>query len=143
MYFLSEKTSKLLEQLKKGMQAIEHRQTEEPEKVVEIVRHYTHRSQSNTYSDSIRTVQDEDILDHMGTTEIWMNFLYSCNQDKGIVRSLEFYNGGMFEEYSCGMMTRLNYDILKEILNEKLQFVRNFVFRLEKEANGELIWSIS
>lgn len=70
----------------------EYCESNELNKVSEIVRYHYKREFPNSYPFWIRIVQDADILDHMGTAEIWLNFLYSAYEGRSVDHSIEWYN---------------------------------------------------
>lgn len=118
----------------------EYCESEELIKISEIVRYHCKRVFPNDYPFWIRIVQDADILDHMGTTEIWLNFLYNAYEDKSIDKTLEWYSGEESKRLSERMRNLLNYNESKEIWDEKTGFVDLFVKRLAIEADGGLVF---
>lgn len=107
------------------------------DKVVEIVGGHTLRKEK-AYPSYVKLVQDADILDHFGSQEIWLNFLYSAHTKKGIPDSLEFYDGE-YGELVAKVRKLLNYEESVAFFEEKDQFVRTFVERFRLEGAGELI----
>lgn len=112
---------------------------EEMKVVSEIVRLHCERVFPNDYPHWVRIVQDADILDHMGTTEIWMNFLYSAHQEKSIDRSIEWYESLECKKNMNFLRSLLNYDLSKEIWDEKVSFVDSFIQRLKLESEGGIL----
>lgn len=117
----------------------EYCESSELNKVSEIVRYHCKRVFPNDYPLWIRIVQDADILDHMGTTEIWLNFLYTAYEGRSIDRSLEWYCGDEVKGHLEKMRNMLNYNESKDIWEEKVRFVDQFVQRLRLEADGEIV----
>ncbi len=117
----------------------EYCESNELSNVSEIVRYHCKRVFPNDYPFWIRIVQDADILDHMGTTEIWLNFLYTAYEDRSIDRSLEWYRGDEVKRNLEKMRNMLNYNESKEIWDEKVKFVDLFVNRLMIEADGGIV----
>lgn len=108
---------------------------DEIEIIAEIIGYHQTKRKENDYPEYVKIVQDADILDRFGTLEIWLNFQKSAHQSAPISRSLEFYRKD-FEGYAKYMRDILNYDLSKEILDEKIKFSRSFIKRLEVEAQG-------
>lgn len=104
--------------------------------IANLIYNHSLRKKSNDYSDYIKIVQDADMLDHFGSIEIWMNFLYHAHKDKPIFNSLEFYASQYkLETDKCREL--LNYDISREIFDEKVSFVISFIDRFKRENEGE------
>lgn len=117
----------------------EYCEPDELNNVSEIVRYHCKRVFPNDYPFWIKIVQDADVLDHMGTTEIWLNFLYSAYEGRSIDRSLEWYRGDEVKRHLEKMRNALNYNESKEIWDEKVKFVDLFVNRLVIEADGGIV----
>lgn len=114
-----------------------HCEEDEIEIIAEIIGYHQTRRKENDYPEYVKIVQDADILDRFGTLEIWLNFQKSAHQSAPISSSLEFYRKD-FEGYAKYMRDILNYNLSKEILDEKIEFSRSFIKRLEVEAQGAI-----
>lgn len=84
-----------------------------------------------------RILQDADVLDHYGSQGIWMSNTYYayCGQREMAALS-EFY----FSEWDpqCEMdRKKLNFDLSKQIFDEKTAFERSVIQRMLREAEGE------
>ncbi|MBR6809606.1 MAG: HD domain-containing protein [Clostridia bacterium] len=84
-----------------------------------------------------RLLQDADVLDHYGSQGIWMSNTYYayCGQREMAALS-EFY----FKEWEpqCEMdRKKLNFDLSKQIFDEKIAFEGHVIRRMLKEAEGE------
>lgn len=112
---------------------------DELHKIKNIISLHNKRDSHKDYDMCIKLIQDADILDHFGTTEIWLNFLYNGYEENSIEESLRFYNSDDYNNYINRVMNDLNYQESKTILEEKLLYVETFKKRLEKENNGEII----
>lgn len=112
---------------------------EELDKVSETIRLHYYRDHPDELPYWIKIIQDADILDHMGTTEIWLNFLYCAHEQRSIDRSLEWYGSDMFQKHILTMRGHLNYEASKQIWDEKVGFVQGFAARLKKESEGEIV----
>jgi uncharacterized protein len=109
----------------------------ELENISAIVRLHNKRGQKEL-PDMIKIVQDADILDHMGTQEIWMSFLYSSYADKGPDSAIDFWKGDFFKSHISGARELLNFDISKAIYDERLNFELKFIERFIIESKGEI-----
>jgi uncharacterized protein len=105
-------------------------------KITEIIQYHTQRKKNNDYSEYIKIVQDADILDHLGTIEIWMNFQYYAHKDEPMQNSVEFYSNE-FKTHVENCRKLLNYDVSHKIFEDKVSFVYSFIDRFKKEAEGE------
>ena len=112
-----------------------HCEVEEIEIIAEIIGYHQSRRKENNYPQYVKIVQDADILDRFGTLDVWLNFQKRAHQDAPIAHSLEFYRND-FEGYAKFMRDMLNYNLSKEIFDEKMEFSRSFINRLEVEAQG-------
>ncbi len=109
----------------------------ELEEISELIFYHQKRKKDPNYSDYIKIFQDADTLDHLGTIEIWMNFNYYSYMEQPIEESVKFYNEH-FDEQVRTMRELLNYQISERILDDKVQFVKDFAERMKAEANGEI-----
>ncbi|NIK80017.1 hypothetical protein FHS15_005201 [Paenibacillus castaneae] len=53
-----------------------------------ILLHNTRKQEDQPYY--IKLVQDADILDHFGSNEIWLKYLYSAHVDENVFDSIRF-----------------------------------------------------
>ncbi len=109
----------------------------ELEEISELIFYHQKRKKDPNYSDYIKIFQDADTLDHLGTIEIWMNFNYYSYMEQTIEESVKFYNEH-FDGQVRTMRELLNYQISERILDDKVQFVKDFAERMKAEANGEI-----
>ena len=109
--------------------------------IIKIIYYHNLRKENNDYSEYIKIVQDADILDHFGAVEIWMNFQHSAHKDEPMQNSVEFYNKEFDPEVQkCRVL--LNYDVSREIFDDKVSFVHSFTDRFSREAEGEICMKI-
>ena len=107
------------------------------EQIVEIVGGHTLR-RTKEYPHYVKLVQDADILDHFGSQEIWLNFWHSAYRRETLEHSLGFYRDSYAENVQR-VRALLNYPESVEFFDEKDDFVRDFIERFVKEAEGRLI----
>jgi uncharacterized protein len=124
--------SVLVKELLKG-----HCEDREIEDIAELIRCHQLRKSGEQFSDTVKIVQDADILDHYGTIEIWMNFLYYAHEDAPMQESVKFYKE-QFEDHVKHMTKLLNYEISQQIFRDKIQFQREFIERFAVEAQGDI-----
>lgn len=83
-------------------------------------------------------MQDADLLDHYGSMETWLNFLYSAYHDRPVSASVEFYRTE-YHVQADGHRAQLNLDISRRVFDEKLRFMYALASRLEVECTGAYI----
>ena len=110
----------------------------EMEKVCRLI--YCHdKRHPGTEENSIweRLLQDADVLDHYGSQGIWMSNTYYVYHGQREMAALgEFY----FDEWDkqCQMdRVKLNFDLSKQIFDEKVAFEASVIRRMLQEADGE------
>jgi len=81
-------------------------------------------------------IQDADVLDHVGTSGIWMSANYSAYRQKPVSDLVQWYENG-FEEEIEKYRRRLNLSVSESILDSKADFERQFMKRLMVESMGE------
>ena len=108
------------------------------ETVCSIIRLHNKRKLTDNYSMEIKIVQDADLLDHLGTIEVWLHFFYYANQGGNVKDSIEYWTGQEFKENRKIQRELLNYNLSKQIFDEKIKFEDDFIKRFYKEANGDI-----
>ena len=111
---------------------------EELREITEIIRYHNSRGNSQNWVKEIRIVQDADMLDHMGTMEVWLNFVYQAFDGKSVNASMDFYNDKTFRDYLKDCRSKLNYDISKKIFDDRANFIHEFIKRLNIEGEGKI-----
>lgn len=107
--------------------------------ISDIVRFHRDRKMSNDYPIWVQIVQDADILEHQGTTEIWLNVAYSLYEERSYDRAIEWWTKDEKSlEGRIKLKVKLNFDFSKKIWDEKVQFVDKFIKRLEEESEGNI-----
>lgn len=109
---------------------------EELMEIAEIIRCHNLRNSDEDWPRHIKIVQDADMLDHMGTMDIWLNFIYQAYDEKSVDESIEFFNDEEYESYLKECRRKLNYDISKKIFDDRVEFVNEFIRRLNIEGKG-------
>jgi HD superfamily phosphodiesterase len=95
-------------------------------------------SARSLFSDYVKLHQDADHLDHFGTYDIWMEFLYAVHHDQTILDVIEWLRTQTDRDNK--FRNELNFEISRLIYDEKSEFVRNFAERLSVEGIGG-IWN--
>lgn len=86
----------------------------------------------------IKIVQDADILDHFGSLEIWLKFMYSAHKEENVFDAIRLWNSSEHTKYKIETRQRLNFELSKEIYDKRIEFQRYFQKRFELECNGSI-----
>lgn len=86
----------------------------------------------------LNVLQDADIIDHFGATEIIMSSQYGAYDELGIETTRDWYRTE-FEPYVARSRKLLHFDVSRAILDEKAAYTRAFARRLEIEAGGAYV----
>ena len=117
----------------------EHCTAEELGMISDIVKLHRDRKTDKDHPIWVKLVQDADILEHQGTTEVWLNFAYSLYEERSYDRAIEWW---LKDEKSLKgrikQEEKLNYSFSRKIWDEKIRFVDNFIKRLKDESEGEI-----
>jgi len=84
----------------------------------------------------IKIVQDADILDHFGSMDIWLKFIYSAHKEENVLDAVSFWNSPDYAEYIKTSRDLLNYEISKEMFDKRIEFQKGFQKQFESECNG-------
>lgn len=84
-----------------------------------------------------KILQDADQLDHYGTYDLWMLFLYAVPHDMTIVDIRRH----LLDEHPVDVENnrrQFNFEISKRIFDDKEAFITDFTSRFEAEADGRI-----
>jgi len=109
--------------------------------ISDIVKFHRDRKSPNDHPMWIKLVQDADILEHQGTTEVWINIAYTLYDEKSYDRAIEWW----LEDEKClkgkvKQRKKLNFDFSKKVWDEKLEYVDSFIKRLKEESEGNVLF---
>lgn len=97
--------------------------------------HCDRKPNDNNYEDYIKIVQDADLIDHFGTYGIWVNINYAVHKNNMIHDLIDYYD----REHSK-IITKhrklLNYEVSKNIFDERVAFEKQYIKRLKIEGKG-------
>jgi uncharacterized protein len=114
---------------------------QELNEICEIISVHDDRySGRDTYNNYIKLQQDADHLDHFGTYDIWMAFLYAVPHDMKFHEVIDWLNNvrpTQDEKYR----NELNFSLSKKIYDEKTEFLKHFAERFQVEGSGG-IWNV-
>ncbi|WP_028610903.1 HD domain-containing protein [Paenibacillus harenae] len=85
----------------------------------------------------IRVVQDADVLDHFGSLEIWLKFMYSAHNEESVHDAIRLWESKEHKQYLQESRDSLNYNLSKAIFDRKMSFHLAFQQRFRMELNGQ------
>lgn len=97
--------------------------------------HDARKPQDNAYPDLLKVLQDADLLDHFGTMEPWMLIQHQAAHESSIEDTAD-YAEKVWAEHLKKHYSWLNFDLSKEIYNEKGTFITEFYRRFSVEGRG-------
>ena len=107
--------------------------------VCDLVRMHDHRTSEpeKTLPDAVKLLQDADMLDHLGTYDVWITFSEFAYRHKTPMDYAEQFENGVFDRFASHWRCRINYPASLEIFDEKIAFECDFARRMLRELNGE------
>jgi len=117
----------------------DHLTEKDLEIVLEIIEKHNKIIPGNEHPFYVKLIQDADLLDHMGTLEIWLKFCYSSRRGESIEDTLGYWKSDFYQKKLIKWRDRLNYAQARKIFAERMDFLNQFIQRLEKENNGEIL----
>jgi len=102
-----------------------------------IALHCARKPNENDYTHYTKLLQDADLLDHFGTYEIWMNIQYHSHTSGSIEDMIDWYNENHLKHVNR-FRKMLNYDLSKEIYDERVAFEKEYIARLNDEGTGKI-----
>jgi len=107
-------------------------------KIYKMIAEHDNRIHSSNEGNSyLKLLQDADLLDHYGISDIWINFLHYSSQDKAIIHVLDYFQNKHYKDIEQDRKL-LNYDISVRIFDEKCKFLHEFTNRLKYEGIGKI-----
>jgi HD superfamily phosphodiesterase len=94
----------------------------------------------NSISEWVKLHQDADHLDHFGTFDIWMNFLYAVPHEQTI-NDVSNYLVNERPAENQKYRDELNFEVSRAIYNDKTDFLDNFTARFAVESSGG-VWNL-
>jgi len=90
------------------------------------------------FSNALKILQDADLLDHFGTYDVLMNFLYMVSHGCTLAEQIDYMLNLRpidAEHFRSG----LNFELSRIIFDEKERFMKAFCERFAIEASGEIL----
>ena len=84
-----------------------------------------------------RLLQDADLVDHIGTYNIWMDIQYYAHKGGGVAAEAEFLRENA-ETYAQHHRAQLNFPVSVAIYDDRIGFDLEYARRFQAEARGEV-----
>lgn len=117
----------------------EHCTIQELEEISNIIQLHNQRNRYDLPY-HVKIVQDADILDHFGSLEIWLKFMYSARNEENVFDAIKLWESEEHKQYIQKTRSALNYELSKEIFDQKIEFEKQFQNRFLLECNGEIFY---
>lgn len=102
-----------------------------------IYSHCDRQPKTDKYLWYEKLLQDADLLDHFGSQGIWMSISwYAYTTQEGMDKVPEFYSSVKEQNIALKNREALNYDLSKQIFDDKVSFEMKIAERMEIEKNG-------
>lgn len=98
--------------------------------------HNSRNMEEHTYP--VKIVQDADILDHFGSLEIWLKFIYSAHTEESVFDAIRLWDSKEHKDYLQESRNALNFDLSKELFDKKVKFEMDFQKRFKMECDGAI-----
>ena len=115
-----------------------HCSKEELEEISQLIKRHNQRDKSEFCSKWAKLLQDADKVENSGTIEVWLRFFESATEGENMKETIEDWEEDFTEDEVEDIKEELNYEISEHILMDKVNFVRSFIDRFKKEADGEI-----
>lgn len=87
----------------------------------------------------VRVVQDADLLDHFGITEIWLGAYWSAAAGQGLADYLAFVDGERGRAWWRYAADHVHFPSARRELEARMRLAREAIAHLRREARGELL----
>lgn len=98
---------------------------EELDDIADIIRYHNTRHQEDLPF-HIKIVQDADVMDHFGSLEIWLKFVYSGHMNENVFDAIRLWESEEYKKYLENSRHSLNYERSREIFDRKVEFAAQF-----------------
>jgi uncharacterized protein len=120
----------------------EHCTEQELKQVSEIIELHNRRQQEE-HPFYVKLVQDADVIDHFGSLQMWMKFLHSAHTEENVFEAIRMWESEEHAQYIESNRRVLNYELSKEIFDQKIEFERLYQERFTLECNGEIFFALT
>lgn len=117
------------------MELVKYEEAEEAARL--ILAHCDRRPDEPVHDVWARLLQDADLLDHIGTYNIWMDIQYYAHKGGGVEAEAEFLKENA-QRYAKHHRKQLNFDVSKRIYDDRIGFYLEYAKRFQAEAKGEV-----
>jgi uncharacterized protein len=106
--------------------------------ITRIIEWHNKRKKTADLPAHIRLIQDADILDHVGSMEVWLTFSYGFHKSENTIATLEYWKSPSYRQNIRRMQALLNFAFSNEIFKERVAFSERFINRFALETKGKL-----
>lgn len=117
----------------------DHCTQEDLDAVCRIVQYHCIRKHGLDLPRSVLLVQDADIVDHYGTQEVWLKFLYAAGSGEAQPTTAEYWRGEDYLRNIEQSRSLLNFPESVALFDERIAYQNAFYRRFEREARGEIV----
>ncbi|MBN1685449.1 MAG: HD domain-containing protein [Spirochaetales bacterium] len=110
----------------------------ELDRICHIVRNHCLRKQGLELDDGILAVQDADMIDHFGTQGVWLDFLHRGYKHDTQLATVRLWDSDEFRNHVRDMRELLNFELSKELFDDRIEFQEGFLARLKMESEGRV-----
>ncbi len=112
---------------------------EETEAVAALIRVHDTRAPGTDhgYPPAVLLLQDADMLDHLGTYDIWITFSEFVHVHKTPMDYAVQFENGAFDRFAARWRAKINYPFSLSVYDEKIAYEVAFARRMLRELRGE------
>lgn len=114
--------------------------TEQELKLVSEIIELHNRRQHEEYPFYVKIVQDADVIDHFGSIQMWLKFYHGAHEEENVFDAIQLWESEDHELYIQSNRHVLNYDLSKQIFDQKVEFERLYQKRFTLECSGEIFF---
>ena len=114
---------------------VSEREAQEAARLIEA--HCDRRPDEPVHDVWERLLQDADLVDHIGTYNIWMDIQYYAHEGGGVEAEAEFLRENA-ENYAAHHRKQLNFPVSVRIYDDRIGFYLEYARRFQAEARGEV-----
>jgi uncharacterized protein len=108
------------------------------DRVCEIIQFHCIRKHGLDLNTGVLAVQDADMIDHFGTQEIWLSFLFQAYSHGNQGDVIAYWDSDEFKKRTAKLRDLLNFDVSKTIYDDRVKFQESFHARLKLEGEGRV-----
>ena len=100
--------------------------------ICELIFNHNQRGKEPRFSDSVRIVQDADVLDHVGQIGPWLSFYWSGSHNETFDHHIRFIEGEENAITQKRMRDGLNFDLSRRVFDERIAYEKQFFSQFKR-----------